>query len=899
MNRYESLFRSPIGRDLLRNVDDPHAVFIFPSQDSADSWAYALIKSGTRSALALNRFLGFENFLRFCIEHAREGSRRAVTQIDHWLWALEALDTFGLEKPYGAAKVGIRKSASTEQPTSAQLSRLVGLVSSRVCEEDFVAAQRALSAQPYAFINEEYAEFYRLFDHYRAFLAANDIVDGHREKLEIPQGIKPRAYGLKEDFRALGLSSVEFPAPDVRPKYREFDSFLSELEWVFSGISEEIAQGKEPEDIVLSVCRMNGQNAAWIRQVAEEQNISISIRWGETLLSAPFGRLLSAIRSASSEGLTLEVIDSFAAFSSIRARDPQGWKSLRESALRAHMPATSPHASYLHRLWTEATQPSYPAQISAQFYARLWKDITELSTASTFSELSVATLSFLEHWVDTTEFSKNAYTDRSMRMALDELRQWTRHEGSVKRCGFSPFELYMAALQSKDYIPQFEEGSVPVYDMRTTSGMAALSHYVVGASMRGMAPLLDPGSSLPGMLKSIVEPYAREDPGHILALYQNSPTVFSFARSGLEDYEVACPQLGAPEPQPSRSKPSSIVKNELREVRQSTGVSIRTAARMLEAIKSYDFERHFAIFSPHSLKERAQCGFRWCVHKFELEDASTVDDEALIVGDFLHKAYQRAIRSLPPDLSHFDERALSERLNDALDRSLRMTASECIKKQGPGIRPMLSAIMDKARHRLTKLWEFERHAFANYPERIFEQQFTQTFNEEGAILNGRIDCVLSRSDESVGNPCRVVVDYKKNTVPQLSDMRPAASDNPPEEEDSEDAALALKEIQIPLYALVLEMQGSAVEGALYWSIEKAKAMAYIAPPASLSFDPPLRATYATEAESAPSRAALRGMLADAASRIAHGQFLDRTADRAHCGDCGYAPLCRYWYFLEL
>lgn len=889
MNRYESLFESPIGRDLLRNVDDPHAVFIFPSQDSADSWAYALIKSGFKSALALNRFFGFENFLRFCIEHAREGARRAVTPIDRWLWALEALD-----------------GASMEQPTLAQLSRLVGLVSSRVCEEDFVAAQRALSAQPYAFIHEEYAEFSRLFDHYRAFLDANGIVDGHREKLEIPQGINPRAYGLKEDFRALGLCSVEFPSTDVRPKYHEFDSFLSELEWVFSAISEKIAQGKEPEDIVLSVCRMNGQNAAWIRHAAAEHNISISIRWGETLLSAPFGRFLSAIRSASSEGLTLEAIDSFAAFSSIRARDPQGWKNLRESALRAHMPATSPHASYLHRLWTEATQPGYPAQISAQFYTRLWKDITELSTAPTFSELSVATLSFLEHWVDTTEFSKNAYTDRSMRMALDELQQWTMHEDRVKRGSFSPFELYMAALQSKDYIPQFEEGSVPIYDMRTTSGMAALSHYVVGASLRGMAPLLDPGSSLPGMLKSIVEPNAREDPGRILALYQNSPTVFSFARAGLEDYEVACPQFGTPEPQPFRSKPSSIMKNKLKETRQSTttGIGTHTAARMLEATKSFDFERHFAIFSPHSLKERAQCGFRWCAHKFELEDVYAVDDEALIVGDFLHKAYQRAILSLPTDISHFDELELSERLNDALDRSLRTTASESIKKQGPGIRPMLSALMDKARHRLSKLWEFERHAFANYPERIFEQQFTQTFDEEGAFLNGRIDCVLSRSDESVGKPCRVVVDYKKNTVPQLSDMRPAAPDTPPEEEDSENAdsesaALALKDIQIPLYALALEMQGSAVEGALYWSIEKAKAMAYIAPPASQSFGPLLRATYATEAESAPSRAALRGMLADAASRIAHGQFLDRTADRAHCGDCGYAPLCRYWYFLEL
>lgn len=118
-------------------------------------------------------------------------------------------------------------------------------------------------------------------------------------------------------------------------------------------------------------------------------------------------------------------------------------------------------------------------------------------------------------------------------------------------------------------------------------------------------------------------------------------------------------------------------------------------------------------------------------------------------------------------------------------------------------------------------------------------------------------------------------------------------------DEIEEPGLALREIQIPVYTLLLESLGERVEGALYWSIEKAKAVGYIRPAGSAALRKPISSAYKDADDTGPARSALKCMLADAAAALARGEFLDRAADRASCADCAFAPLCRYWYFLEL
>jgi len=53
---YKSLLGTPLGRDISQHLQDENIVFVFPSQDTADSWARAVVYSEISRAVALNRF---------------------------------------------------------------------------------------------------------------------------------------------------------------------------------------------------------------------------------------------------------------------------------------------------------------------------------------------------------------------------------------------------------------------------------------------------------------------------------------------------------------------------------------------------------------------------------------------------------------------------------------------------------------------------------------------------------------------------------------------------------------------------------------------------------------------------------------------------------------------------
>ncbi len=948
MNRYDPLFSSPIGLDIARFAGDTATVFVFPSQDSADSWADVLLRSGRLEAVALDRFFGFEHFIRFCALNAlrREArEKREVRPLDRWIWALEALPVFSGARRESNGLNSEAKSSIT------QLTRLVNLVPCLYENANLARISEAAKSNAFQFIRAEADELVAMAYHFREFLQKREILDGHFPPFSVPPGLKVRAYGLEEEFARLGFTGPEFPrvietprpkgdsvkdsiARTPIPRYFEFDSFLGELEWALSSIAQEIEEGTEVEDIILSVCGLNAQKAAWIRQIAANLGVKVSIRWGEPLSGTPFGRLLGALQSAAAEGLTLESIDAFAAFASLRARNPEVWKALREGALKAHLPNISPQAPYIHQLWRESFQSGLLPESTAEIYSKLWSDITNIAGAPSFALLYEGILTFLERWVDTTTFGSNPRTDKSMRMALHELKSWVALEqGATIPSGFAPFDLYMAEMNSKAYIPLLEAGALRVYDTQASSGMASVSHYIVGASQSGFAPLLNQATALPASLSALIDAGEQDRALRALAMHSVSRTRFSYAREGFEGYEVALPQLG----EPSRLEAREMARHRAHAVktaqvlaRVSRKLSPTVAARALEATESIDPATGLPVFSPHSLKERAQCGFRWFSQKLRLEDNYARDDSAIIIGNFLHEAYERAVKRaagahIPPDtiervkadegestsiggqIGMDDGGAECDRtreFSEALDLALRSSAVNILSKAGPALRPMLAAFTEKARHRLTALWEFERAVFAEYSDRTFERNVAFTFETEGALLRGRIDCVFSRVDDSLGGVhCCGIVDYKKNRIPTLSEMRPKAPENHDEydddSEETEEPSLALREIQIPAYALILESEGERVEGALYWSIEKAKPVAYIRPIATDALSKSISSAYKDASDTGPARSALKRMLADAASALARGDLLDRAADRASCADCAFAPLCRYWYFLEL
>jgi hypothetical protein len=978
--RYAELLKTPIGVDIGQHLRDTTVIFAFPSQDTADSWAHALLASKASKAVALDRFLGFEALLRalgFDRERERETEHtgaRLVQHTDQWAWAIQVLESLANGEAHPPVLKRILPTLPGGEPYGiSHLLRLVRLVPA-LYEIDAYARQSreephgsAEKQRQFAFLHEELEDLKVLARQYHDFLNEQNIIDyhfpAHDQSLGAGQHI--RAYGLKRHFVRLGLgieqaqSKIHFlegALPDFSgrglPSYMQFDSAIDEIEYVFASISEEIEQGLEPEDIAVSVCRLNPQKAAWIRQIAADCGVTVSIRSGSPLSFTPFGRLLRAIQQASREGLTLDTLDSLAAFTSIQNRDPEAWRQLRITAARAHIPSPSPNAAYVHGLWKESGQIGMSVLNLVQKYDALWKDIIEVAQSKDFSALYLAILRFLERWVDTTKLSAESYTDRSMRMALDVLQAFAEREKGVQTRHFSPFEVYLAALSTENYIPVMSENAVRVFDFGTTTGLAVISHYIIGASQDGLAAYAENQTAIRRELASLLGLDGTYRIEELVALHSLGDAHFSFARESLDGYEVAHPFFGAAlteNANATRDRAASILSRVPRRVeraiwqsttapasdmpikltkgqkqRFSEGFSAfpghlafdtRTyvspapidapvAKRFLKATDSFDFDRNFAIFSPHSLKDRMNCGFRWFASRIGAEDMYALDDLSMILGNFLHATYQRIVRALMQHVSASTSFKVTDDIFlDIFTQVAKTTAEEIFAAKGPGIRPALKTYFERARHRLKMLQEFEALAFQPYRREGFELPFEHVFDSENAMLRGRIDCVFSRIDESAGNAqCLVIIDYKKNSIPNASAMRPRGQESSGLVDDSDDgensaSSMAIQELQVPLYVLAEELDGKLVEGALYWSIEKAEGVAYIAPPAL----PPgfgLTKAFKTASETADVRAILRQTLAAASMAVRRGELLDPALDRASCSGCPFRALCRYWYFLE-
>ncbi|MEN6599134.1 MAG: hypothetical protein ABFC21_01830, partial [Rectinema sp.] len=298
--QYRSLFETPLGRDIVQNLQDENVVFVFPSQDTADSWAQAIVKSEITRAVALDRFLGFENFLLYVAKANEHDDLCALKPIDRWIWALQMLSkehNIGDKRPNKGLSA-LLPSLPTMEISTKNLARLVRLVPSLFEIESLTKGSTALDISSYRFIEEELEAIDLLAEDYFDFLDRSKLIDAHSCPLDLPKSMKVRAYGLKDDFIRFGLIDTKEPSdrnigcngifsekastkeslkansqivfPDIITQeraiktsilYREFSSSLDEFEWIMEEISNEIEQGIEPEDIAISVCGLNAKKA--------------------------------------------------------------------------------------------------------------------------------------------------------------------------------------------------------------------------------------------------------------------------------------------------------------------------------------------------------------------------------------------------------------------------------------------------------------------------------------------------------------------------------------------------------------------------------------------------------------------------------------------------------------
>ncbi|MDH7483861.1 MAG: PD-(D/E)XK nuclease family protein, partial [Spirochaetales bacterium] len=509
-------------------------------------------------------------------------------------------------------------------------------------------------------------------------------------------------------------------------------------------------------------------------------------------------------------------------------------------------------------------------------------------------------------------------TDLTHRRLLSELAQLQRFDDLWPVSDIKPVDLAISYLSSMRYLPEMHANAVQVHDYSTTEGYAALRMYVTGASLEGLQRYATPPTGLRRELVTLLEVAQPRDLARSLQAHQLGQTVFSHATASFSGFESPHPLMHTIRPAADKACTPTFVEQLLWEqvwagdassiigdcrIRitqgqrlrfEQAGHALRKPGYNEPCRLSADLVNTFLSqtaslagdvprFDPHSLKEYSQCPCKWFAARLRLEDELPKDRTDLVLGNLLHQIYREFVSSLGNSWAEPDM-ALP-----LLQHAAATSMEYILRKEGEGFRPLLESYLAKAVHRLGVLYQYEYEHFSDFPIRKFEMKLEAMLVSEGAVLGGRLDCIMERETDGVQEG--VIIDYKKKTIPKNRNLQILQASSP-DEEDGEDSS-TLEELQVPIYAMLYSLQGGLPAVALYHSIENNEQTFYLKRADAGSQHASQNAEILAAAERA-----IRSLASRSVSLLRDGHLLDPAFERTSCGNCSFKPLCRYWYFSE-
>jgi hypothetical protein len=904
-----------------------NAIFVFPSQVSADSWAEATLRLPGIGAIETDRFIGWDAFLdRITRRNVPEGRRKADPH-SRLIWALATLEE-NSRCPF--LRCLVKPGSSVPKSLAVNLSKLASTLRELVSElkeaqRERYAIDRGDELSDYAALADAYARF---LDSHGLYEPARIPVDsgekGHFILFE--PSLMPAYRGMAENLERnlsieiFGLQALGEESAGKEVSLQKFASFREELQWVFAACASLIDGGIQPAEIAISIPASTPDIQAHIGLVAQQYCLPLDFRSGETLSASSFGRLLNALSLAASEGFSLR------SMRSLFDRNAFGWKdegsvlNLLRFAAKYNIPEFSADRQYMSRLWSRTLSlcRDPEAQASA-FYALLKKASLAITGAVSFDALRRALHDFKDGFLE--EPGQETPAARKMERLFEELdglescHSLTGHP----QLSASPLEALLLSIETTRYRPAGRPNAISVYPYHLAALLASPIHLVLDASQASLDAALGHFSLIPKDLRSRL---GETDAGTtLLSSFNSVKAVYCHAERSLSGYTVPHPyfsRIGALQTTiEAGAVPELPDAAESRAWRDSAAGALpailpagrRAAAlgffnlksgdenllpppalcaierpsgqnldpELLLSLPACDASPLYKI-SPGKLKNLAECPFKWllsCVPSMEVPGSAAA---ILAEGSLTHAFIREVLQEEGRKEGSFLPRRIEEH-DQGLKAAFRRSLMQVLRENGPALEPAMEAAYQKIRDRIGRILDFEME-FRDEGWGIgdFEVPLSRKYLDLGLALHGRADRISERREKGHQVPGRLplaIIDYKKNNTPLKKEFLI-------------DKNGKLRDFQVACYAAMLEGEGFDVELGFYWSIETSKPVIVFgtggARPSSQAFE--------------PERKALAEALAQSSRIIREGSFMSITPSGEACSSCTMRPVCRAHFSSE-
>jgi len=845
-----------IEKTIEENIHKLNAVFVFPTQTSADMWADRATQITDVSAVAMERFLAWDDFKGQSVK-SRQTDRMSIPSAMRQIFAVQVLEE-NAKEPFFKSIIPAQYAKSASNFADWISGILPGLLIWKQYYDNLKKAP-----------DEEDADLLKLFDLYKQFLDNYKLFDPAWEKPPFQKDgnhyfiFFPEILSDYIEYKSLLENSAEditlIHLPEERaseslPKVQFYNNSRSELKAIALQLRQ-LHDEKEIswDEIAVSIPDLDSYGVYLDREL-ELYEIPHVIRASKTLAATGSGTFFLQLQNCVTKDFT------FDSLKTLLFNMELPWKNLELSKeLIAFGQSNNCICNFVYNnkkndIWLKSFADNYNVNPELKPYYQTIRSLAEnIVNADSFDKIRSAYFAFRTKFFDMDNCPLQ--TDRLISRCISELSGLIDLEEDFPECKIAnPYKFFVNKLNSTQYLEQTDKRGVQIlpYKMAATAPFAC--HVILDASQNSSSVIYKELSFLREDKRRLL--LKTEDPNvsdFFIRLYSmnsyKQPALFTCAAKTFSGYSQPTSYLEEEnfiKESPSYfaedlyqaekkallegvkplSKVTEIEKEgfdfwkKSQSYNQNEAASEDIKALINQKVKELRFKEDYLKVSATHLNNFCKCERFYILNSVlilkELDNEASLMDQ-FARGTLKHKVLELYLNQLKEEMQPL---CLKEGdLPDGHDAIIRACIKEAINEKGYG-RKQYSYLSRELLNTTEEAFFVEIKktilAFAGHFEGCSvygtEVHLKYEYEEKKLLLDGYIDCLLQNPEDGDF----ILVDFKStaNAIPAIKT----------EEELSKNPKVKYPDFQMPMYLYLLKHQEKKypVDKCLFFNIKDAK-----------------------------------------------------------------------------
>ncbi len=464
-----------VEQSIKKNIHNQKAIFVFPTDVSATSWAEFAIELDGVEAVSTERFIAWDKFKANSIRSQKQ-DKNSIPSVLRNFFAQQILERNKTELLFST----IINRDYIETSTSFS-DWLAGILPQLQIWEDVIKKQST--------IDNEDKDFLRLKEEYSDFLDKNNLFDPAWERPPFNNDgftyfiCYPEILQDYEEYKEIleTTNCIEIVhIDDVKEipavlKYTNTRSELRETALFIRDLCE--TTDCNYNEIALSVKDLNTLEP-YISREFDLYNIPYKLRSGKALSEYPAGKLFSLINNCYTEKFSFESVKNLVLDATFPWDDTVSANQLIEFGIKNNCICTYDNKD----VWEAAFKRSSTEERAYKFYKNLKSKITNMVEATNFDFIRQHYMSFKEVFFNATSFTEES--DIILSRCIVELANLVDLEKDYPDATDikNPFGFFVEQLGNAQYVPQNSTVGVNIFTYRLASCALYKQHIIFDSS---------------------------------------------------------------------------------------------------------------------------------------------------------------------------------------------------------------------------------------------------------------------------------------------------------------------------------------------------------------------------------------------------------------------------------